>query len=86
MTYLLLVNKNGCTDSSTRSSTVCPMLLLSTVVKLNALSSGPISALNIMGQVIVILNDHRVAFDLFEKRSALHSSRPRMVFGGEMWV
>ncbi|KAL5040935.1 hypothetical protein BDW71DRAFT_212621 [Aspergillus fruticulosus] len=45
---------------------------------------GPLSSLTVFGQTIVILNDARVAFDLLEKRSNIYSSRPRMVFAGEM--
>ncbi|KAF9893353.1 hypothetical protein FE257_011785 [Aspergillus nanangensis] len=45
---------------------------------------GPISSITILGQTIVIINDTRVALDLMERRSALYSSRPRMVFAGEM--
>ncbi|KAL1962244.1 hypothetical protein VTN77DRAFT_9900 [Rasamsonia byssochlamydoides] len=45
---------------------------------------GPISSVTILGQTFVILNDARLAFELMEKRSAVHSSRPRLVFGGEM--
>ena len=39
-----------------------------------------------MGQTLVIVNDSRLAFELMEKRSVKHSSRPRMVFAGEMYV
>ncbi|KAJ5628173.1 hypothetical protein N7490_010401 [Penicillium lividum] len=45
---------------------------------------GPISSITVMGQTIVILNDSRVAMDLLGKRSALHSSRPNLVFASEM--
>ncbi|KAL4936814.1 hypothetical protein BDV06DRAFT_233009 [Aspergillus oleicola] len=45
---------------------------------------GPISSLTVFGQTIVILNDSRIAFDLLEKRSNIYSSRPRMIFAGEM--
>ncbi|KAH8429766.1 cytochrome P450 [Aspergillus melleus] len=45
---------------------------------------GPISSITIFGQTIVIINEPRIAFDLLEKRSAIYSSRPRMVFAGEM--
>ena len=45
---------------------------------------GPISSLSVLGQTIVIINDARIAFDLFEKRSSMYSDRPRLVFGGEM--
>ena len=39
-----------------------------------------------MGQTIVIINDPRLAFELLEKRAAIHSSRPKQVFAGEMYV
>lgn len=39
-----------------------------------------------MGQTLVIVNDSRLAFELMEKRSVKHSSRPKMVFAGEMYV
>lgn len=45
---------------------------------------GPISSVTVMGQTIVILSDPQVAIELLEKRSAIYSSRPRMVFGFEM--
>ncbi|PYH88101.1 cytochrome P450 [Aspergillus ellipticus CBS 707.79] len=45
---------------------------------------GPISSITILGQTIVILNDSRIAFDLFDKRSTIYSSRPRMTFAGEI--
>ncbi|KAL5501294.1 hypothetical protein ACEPAH_8554 [Sanghuangporus vaninii] len=45
---------------------------------------GPISSITVLGQTMIILNDSRHAFEIMEKRSALHSSRPRMIFGGEM--
>lgn len=45
---------------------------------------GPISSVTAMGQTIVIINDAKLAFELMEKRSAIHSSRPRQVFAGEM--
>ena len=48
--------------------------------------TGPISSLTVMGQTLVIINDSRLAFELMEKRSVKHSSRPTMVFAGEMYV
>ncbi|KAF7586776.1 hypothetical protein BBP40_008346 [Aspergillus hancockii] len=45
---------------------------------------GPISSISMFGQTIVILNDSRMAFDLMEKRSTKYSSRPPMVFAGEI--
>lgn len=46
--------------------------------------SGTLSSITVLGQTMVIVNDAQCAFDLMDKRSALHSSRPRMIFGGEM--
>ncbi|KAL5481169.1 hypothetical protein ACEPAI_10110 [Sanghuangporus weigelae] len=45
---------------------------------------GPISSVTTFGQTLIILNDQSIAFELFEKRSVIYSSRPRFVFGGEM--
>ncbi|THG94402.1 hypothetical protein EW145_g8146, partial [Phellinidium pouzarii] len=45
---------------------------------------GPISYLNVFGQKLVIVSDVRIAVELLEKRSAIHSDRPTMPFGGEM--
>ncbi|EJC98989.1 cytochrome P450 [Fomitiporia mediterranea MF3/22] len=45
---------------------------------------GPISSVTVFGKTLVIISDHRIALELMEKRSAVHSSRPRMVFAGEM--
>ncbi|KAL3461172.1 cytochrome P450 [Aspergillus heterothallicus] len=45
---------------------------------------GPLSSVTIFGQTILILNDARVAFDLLERRSNIYSSRPQMVFAGEL--
>lgn len=39
-----------------------------------------------MGQRLVILHDVRLAFELMEKRSVKHSSRPKQTFAGEMYV
>ena len=46
---------------------------------------GPISSVTTFGQTLVILNDQSIAFELLEKRSSIYSSRPRFVFGGEMY-
>ncbi|RMJ16492.1 hypothetical protein CDV36_003782 [Fusarium kuroshium] len=45
---------------------------------------GPISSVTVMGQTLVIINDAQLAFELLEKRSVNHSSRPRQIFAGEM--
>lgn len=47
---------------------------------------GPISSLTTFGQTLILLNEQHVAFELLEKRSLSYSSRPRMVFSGEMFV
>ncbi|KAJ4396738.1 hypothetical protein N0V93_000959 [Gnomoniopsis smithogilvyi] len=45
---------------------------------------GPISSVKVLDQTIIIVNDADLAFEILEKRSAKHSSRPRQVFAGEM--
>ena len=45
---------------------------------------GPISSVTVFGQTLVIVNDFQMAIELLEKRSAIHSSRPRMVFCSEL--
>ncbi|KAI0427503.1 cytochrome P450 [Xylaria sp. FL1042] len=45
---------------------------------------GPISSVSVMGTTIIILHSADIAFELLGKRSAIYSSRPGMVFGGEM--
>ncbi|GAB1312809.1 O-methylsterigmatocystin oxidoreductase [Madurella fahalii] len=45
---------------------------------------GPISSVNVFGQTIILVHDLQVAFELLDKRGAKYSSRPRMVFAGEM--
>ncbi len=46
---------------------------------------GPITCLNVFGMNIIILNSLDDAIELFDKRSAIYSDRPRLVFGGEMF-
>lgn len=41
---------------------------------------GPISTVSVLGQRLIILNDANLAIDLLEKRSAIHSDRPKMPF------
>ncbi|KLO18912.1 cytochrome P450 oxidoreductase OrdA-like protein [Schizopora paradoxa] len=45
---------------------------------------GPITCLKVFGMNIMILNSLDDAIELFDKRSAIYSDRPRLVFGGEM--
>lgn len=39
-----------------------------------------------MDQPIVIINDVKIVTELLNRRSAMHSSRPKMVFVSEMLV
>ncbi|KAE8401933.1 cytochrome P450 [Aspergillus pseudonomiae] len=41
---------------------------------------GPISSVTTFGQTIIVLNEARLAYELLEKRSAIHSSRPPCTF------
>ncbi|PYH45575.1 cytochrome P450 [Aspergillus saccharolyticus JOP 1030-1] len=41
---------------------------------------GPISTVTVLGQRLIILNDAKLALELLEKRSAVHSDRPKMPF------
>ncbi|KAI0016275.1 cytochrome P450 [Xylariomycetidae sp. FL0641] len=45
---------------------------------------GPISSITALGTTMVLLHSAELAFELMEKRSAIYSSRPHMVFGGDM--
>ncbi|KAI0427566.1 putative cytochrome P450 oxidoreductase OrdA-like protein [Xylaria sp. FL1042] len=45
---------------------------------------GPISSVTVFGQSIIIINDPQLAFELFEKRSAKYSSRPKQLFACEL--
>ncbi|EJC98990.1 cytochrome P450 [Fomitiporia mediterranea MF3/22] len=47
-------------------------------------TARPISSVTIFGKTLVIINDHRIALELMDNRSAIYSSRSRMVFAGEM--
>ncbi|CAL1699900.1 unnamed protein product [Somion occarium] len=45
---------------------------------------GPIYSLNLGGQILIVLNNHKVASDLLDKRSAIYADRPRMIMTGEL--
>ncbi|KAF9738883.1 hypothetical protein PMIN02_001195 [Paraphaeosphaeria minitans] len=45
---------------------------------------GPISSVTVLGQTFVIINDSQIAFELLRDRSAIHSSRPGLVFSCDM--
>ena len=42
---------------------------------------GPLTYLNVVGSPILIVNSHRVALDLLEKRGQMYQGRPRSVMG-----
>ncbi|KAI3326720.1 cytochrome P450 oxidoreductase OrdA-like protein [Xylariaceae sp. AK1471] len=44
----------------------------------------PISSVTALGTTIIVLHSPELAFELFEKKSSIYSSRARFVFGGEM--
>jgi hypothetical protein len=48
------------------------------------ISSGPVSSMCVLGQLIIILNSLKACED--EKRSAIYSGRPVLQFAGEMYV
>ncbi|OQE34545.1 hypothetical protein PENCOP_c017G04051 [Penicillium coprophilum] len=45
---------------------------------------GPISSVTVLGQTLIILNDRDLAFQLLEKNSVKHSSRPYLVFAHDL--
>ncbi|KAG5756938.1 hypothetical protein H9Q70_000477 [Fusarium xylarioides] len=45
---------------------------------------GPLSSIRVMGQTIIIINNWKLASQLLDKRSAKHSSRPKIMMAGEM--
>ena len=47
---------------------------------------GPLSSVTVFGQTIILLHDLEAALELLDKRGGKYSSRPRMVFAGEMLV
>ncbi|KAF9463391.1 cytochrome P450 [Collybia nuda] len=45
---------------------------------------GSIISLNIVGQPMIILNTHKVASELLNRRSQIYSDRPRFIMAGEI--
>ncbi|TCD67506.1 hypothetical protein EIP91_012311 [Steccherinum ochraceum] len=45
---------------------------------------GPIYSLDFLGKPAVVINNHQIAADLLDKRSAIYSDRPRLVMTGEV--
>ncbi len=46
--------------------------------------TGDIVYVSLFGQPMIILNSPKVATEMLDKKSAIYSDRPRLVFGGEM--
>ena len=47
-------------------------------------ATGDVNYLEVLGQSMVVLNSYTACKDLLEKRSAIYSSRPRMVLLTEL--
>ncbi|KAF9463699.1 cytochrome P450 [Collybia nuda] len=45
---------------------------------------GPLVYLNVAGQGILVINEHKAAVELFERRSSIYSDRPRFIVGSEI--
>ena len=45
---------------------------------------GPLTYLNMMGQPVIVINDHKTAIDLLEKRGSIYSDRYRSVMAVEL--
>ncbi|KAI0821232.1 cytochrome P450 [Irpex lacteus] len=45
---------------------------------------GPVYSLNLLGQPVLVVNNHQVATDLLERRSSIYSDRPRTVMVNEI--
>lgn len=50
----------------------------------NMLSIGEIFSLNLVGQHALVVNSHKVAADLLDRRSNIYSDRPRFILGNEI--
>jgi len=45
---------------------------------------GPLVHLNMMGQSVIVINDHKIAIDLLESRSSIYSERYYSIFTMEL--
>jgi hypothetical protein len=45
---------------------------------------GPIVYVDLAGQSMVVLNTHKVATDLLDKRASIYSDRPRLIVASEI--
>jgi hypothetical protein len=46
--------------------------------------TGAVVQVRLFGQSVVIINSHKAAVELLEKKSAMYSDRPRLVMAGEL--
>lgn len=53
---------------------------------ISLMPQGPLSSITVFGGTIVIINERELAFQIVEKNSLKHSSRPRLVFADELCV
>jgi len=51
---------------------------------LNFIGLGDLIYLNAAGQPVIILNSHRVASDLLDRRAAIYSDRPPNIVASEI--
>jgi hypothetical protein len=49
-------------------------------------SKGDLIYLSVMGQPVIVINSHKVAMDLLDKRSVIYSGRPTFTMASELWV
>jgi hypothetical protein len=48
--------------------------------------TGPLSSVTVFGSTMIIINDRDLAFQILEKNSAKHSSRPHLPFANDLYV
>jgi hypothetical protein len=46
--------------------------------------TGPITYLNVAGQPVIVLNTHKAAADLLDRKAAIYSDRPRNIVAHEI--
>lgn len=65
---------------------VLPLAWVSHCSPLKAVVLGDVMHISLLGQHVVILNSVKAVTDLFERRSALYSSRPQSTMASELYV
>lgn len=77
--FLRQEHKNGCIGWSIKTSTVLFHPVRARILKTLSLT-GPISSVTVLGKTLIIINDRDLAFQILEKNSIKHSSRPHLVY------